>query len=128
MKLPSLSIVACALAGGAVALLSAPSAEAHFVLQNPPSWYSQDGLGSPQKLGPCGNEGGGTVTGMVTDVKAGDTITITITETIYPPAHSRTAIAQDPSQLPAEPVVTPGSGTPCGTVPIMNPPVFPVLA
>jgi hypothetical protein len=34
----------------------------------------------------------------------------------------------DRSELPPEPLVTPGATTPCGTVPIESPPVFPVLA
>jgi hypothetical protein len=33
----------------------------------------------------------------------------------------------DRSELPAEPVVTPGA-SPCGSVPIQDPPAFPVLA
>ena len=30
------------------------TARAHFVLQAPPSWAAQDGVGSPQKSAPCG--------------------------------------------------------------------------
>jgi hypothetical protein len=112
-------------AGG---LLVASSAQAHFVLQSPPSSMSQDFLGSPQKLGPCGDEGGGTPTGTVTAFQSGQTITVTINEIITHPGHYRIALAQnDRSELPPEPVVTPGS-TPCGSAPVQNPPVFPVLA
>ena len=87
-----------------------------------------DSLGSPQKLGPCGNESGGTATGTVTAFRPGDTITVTVDEKIFHPGHYRIALAvHDRSELPAEPTVTPNS-TACGTVPVMNPPVFPVLA
>ena len=113
----------------AAALLFSQPVSAHFYLQSPPSWNSQDILGSPQKLGPCGSEPGGTPTGVVTAYHPGDTVTITFRETIFHPGHYRVALAvHDRSEFPAEPVVTPGTGTPCGTAAIMNPPVFPVLA
>ena len=117
-----------ALALGALALLCPGSADAHFILREPASWMSQDFLGSPQKQGPCGSEAGGTPTSSITAMQAGQTITITLTETIFHPGHYRIALAvHDRSELPAEPVVTPNS-TPCGTVEIQSPPVFPVLA
>ncbi len=104
------------------------TADAHFVLEDPPSWHSQDAGGSPQKLGPCGNEPGGTDTGTVTAFQTGSTITVTIHETVFHPGHYRVALAlHDRSELPPEPPVTPGD-TACGTVPIQDPPVFPVLA
>ena len=112
----------------ALALLSPSGASAHFVLQAPASWMSQDSLGLPQKLGPCGDEGGGTPTGTVTAVQQGDTITVTINEVVFHPGHYRIALAvNDRSELPAEPPVTAGS-TPCGSAPVQSPPVFPVLA
>jgi MYXO-CTERM domain-containing protein len=112
----------------AMGLLWPLSATAHFVLVAPPNWMSQDALGLPIKLGPCGDEGGGTPTGVVTPFRPGQTITVTVNETIFHPGHYRIALAvHDRSELPAEPPVTAGS-TPCGTVPIQNPPVFPVLA
>ncbi len=118
-----------ALALGALSLLSSGSADAHFILREPASWMSQDVLGSPQKLGPCGSEPGGTPTGTITAVQAGSTLTVTITETLFHPGHYRIALAtNDRSDLPAEPVVTPGAATPCGSVVIQDPPVFPVLA
>jgi hypothetical protein len=101
---------------------------AHFKLNAPASWWSQDALGSPQKLGPCGNEGPGMPTNAITAFKTGSKITITIEETIFHPGHYRIALAtSDRSELPPEPPVTPGN-TPCGSVPIQNPPMFPVLA
>jgi hypothetical protein len=104
------------------------SAEAHFVLQAPACWMSQDAYGGPEKLGPCGDEGGGTPTGTVTAFQSGQTITITINEVIYHPGHYRISLAtNDRSEIPEEPKVTAGA-TACGSVPIMDPPVFPVLA
>lgn len=114
-------------------LFFARSSEAHFKLQAPPSWMSQDSLGSPQKLGPCGDEDDGTSlatpSGIVTAYQVGDTITVTIQETIFHPGHYRIALAvNDRSELPAEPAVDAGGGYPCGTAVIEDPPVFPVLA
>ncbi len=123
----ALAPLASMFAAGAVLLGSAP-ARAHFILDAPASWMSQDSLGSPQKLGPCGDEGGGTQTGDVTAYHAGDTIQITIEETIFHPGHYRVAIAlDDPSELPAEPPVT-AADTPCGSTTVENPAVYPVLA
>ena len=63
------------------ALVFAPvRAHAHFILVTPDAWMSQDSLGLPEKLGPCGNEGGGTPTGKVTVFQAGQTIAVTINE------------------------------------------------
>jgi hypothetical protein len=117
----------CAVVVGAVGVLAPAPAQAHFILEAPACWMSQDSLGTPEKLGPCGNEGGGTPTGTVTTFQSGQTITVTINEVIFHPGHYRIALAEDPSQLPAEPPVTAGS-TPCGTVPIESPAVYPVLA
>jgi hypothetical protein len=93
------------------AILAAPPlAFAHFVLHAPASWRDQNFLGDPQKLGPCGDEGAVADTGVVTAFSAGDTITITIDETIFHPGHYRVALAvNDRSELPAEPIVTPGT-------------------
>jgi hypothetical protein len=113
----------------ALAALLVPAAtQAHFILQSPPAAHEQDDYGDPQKAPPCGDAGSAVATGAVTAYQAGDTITITIDETIYHPGHYRIALAvNDPSELPEEPPVTPDD-TPCGTAPIQNPPVFPVLA
>jgi MYXO-CTERM domain-containing protein len=117
-----------ALAVAALVTLLPHDAAAHFVLDEPASAGEQDALGSPQKLGPCGDESGGGPTGEITAYQSGDTISITIHETIFHPGHYRIALSvNDRSELPEEPIVTAGS-TPCGSVPIMDPPVFPVLA
>jgi MYXO-CTERM domain-containing protein len=107
--------------------------QAHFVLQSPPSWMSQDSAGSPQKLGPCGDEDDGTAaatpSGTVTAYQVGDTVTITVDEMIFHPGHYRISLAvNDRSELPAEPGVDAGPSYPCGTAVIEDPPVFPVLA
>lgn len=104
------------------------TAQAHFVLQSPAALTEQNGLGDPQKAPPCGDNGNAVATGIVTSYQAGDVVTITIEETIFHPGHYRVALAMnDISELPEEPPVTPNN-TDCGTAPIANPPVFPVLA
>ena len=113
----------------AAALSATGTARAHFVLQSPAAWMSQDAAGAPEKLGPCGNEGGGTPTGTVTPFHPGDTVTVTVNEVVFHPGHYRFALSETgQSGLPAEPVVTPGANTPCGTAAIENPPMYPVLA
>ncbi len=112
---------------GSAALLASPLAQAHFILETPASWRTQDSLGLPEKLGPCGNEDGGTLTGAITGLHPGETVTITINEVVFHPGHYRIAVVTDRSLLPAEPPVEAGA-TPCGSVPIQSPPVFPVLA
>ncbi len=120
-------LVGAAIVAAGATFVAAP-ANAHFILKTPAASISQDALGSPQKLAPCGNEAGGTATGEVTSFAAGQTITITIDEKIFHPGHYRVALAvNDPSELPAEPIVTAGA-TACGSTTIMDPPVYPVLA
>ena len=51
---------------GMAAVFPPALAHGHFILVAPDSWMSQDSVGLPEKLGPCGNEGGGTPTGKVT--------------------------------------------------------------
>ncbi len=116
----------------ATLLYPASNARAHFILQAPASWMPQDADGLPEKLGPCGDEDDGvageTPTGIVTAFQQGQMITVTVEEVIFHPGHYRIALAVDNrSELPAEPTVTAGA-TPCGTVPIESPAVFPVLA
>jgi len=113
----------------AAGLFAPPFAHAHFILVAPDSWMSQDSFGNPQKLGPCGDEGGGTPSGRVTPFHPGETISVTINEVITHPGHYRVALAvNDRSELPADPLVTPVTGDPCGSAAIQSPPVFPILA
>lgn len=109
-------------------LLGTTSAHAHFILTSPPAVSEQGPLGDPQKAPPCGDDGSAVATGALTPFQGGDVVTVTIDETIFHPGHYRIALAvNDISELPEEPLVTPND-TPCGTTPIQNPPVFPVLA
>jgi MYXO-CTERM domain-containing protein len=109
------------------ALLMPARAEAHFRLIAPTNWMMMAADGSPQKLGPCGNEAPQTPTNAVTPFHPGDTVTIQLQETVFHPGHYRVALAvNSQSELPAEPTVTPAA-TPCGSVPIDMNPAFPVL-
>ncbi len=138
-----LVVSACML--GAIGALAPRSADAHYVLQEPASYDAIDpGSGLPEKLGPCGNEAPQTLTNAVTALQEGQSITITINEVVFHPGHYRVALAMTPDHMqasfPDDPVPTPGltnSGTmlcpdgdmsACGSVPIEDPPVFPVLA
>jgi hypothetical protein len=104
-------------------------ARAHFTLVAPDSWMSQDPYGDPQKVGPCGEEGGGTPTGAVTAFRPGQTIEVAVDEKIFHPGHYRVALAvNDRSELPPEPAVTAVDGDPCGSTEIQDPPTFPILA
>jgi hypothetical protein len=104
-------------------------ARAHFTLVAPDSSMSQAPYGDPQKVGPCGEEGGGTPTGAVTAFRPGQTIEVTVDEKIFHPGHYRVALAvNDRSELPLEPAVTAVDGDPCGSTEIQDPPSFPILA
>jgi hypothetical protein len=103
-------------------------AAAHFVLVAPDSWMSQSQFGDPQKVGPCGDEGGGTPTGKVTEFRPGETIEVTVNEAIFHPGHYRVALAvNDRSELPPPPAITAVGVDPCGSAEIQDPPVFPIL-
>lgn len=109
-------------------LLGVPGvSKAHFVLTSPPSTFEQSALGDPQKAPPCGDEGSAVATGQLTALQGGDTITVTIDETIFHPGHYRIALALDDGIFPEEPPVTAGA-TACGSAPIDPAPAFPVLA
>ncbi len=112
----------------AIAIAMAPAAaRAHFMLQAPDCASVQDASGSPQKVPPCGDDGS-SPTGKITTFRPGETINITIDETVTHPGHYRVALAvKDKSELPADPPVTPGS-TACGSVPIDPSPKMPLLA
>ena len=127
--IPSMLVKGALLWCGMVMVCVPQPVHAHFILVAPDASMSQDGLGLPEKLGPCGNEWGGTPTGKVTAFAPGQTIAVTIDEVIMHPGHYRVALAvNDPSELPPEPVVTPTSTDPCGNVAVEDPPVFPIVA
>jgi MYXO-CTERM domain-containing protein len=122
-------LLAAGLVAAAVGVGAPSPAQAHFILTTPAATMDQDALGSPQKMAPCGDDGTGVQTGKVTAFQAGQTITITIDETIYHPGHYRISIGKNgPGDIPVEPIVTPGNNTPCGSAPIDPAPTFPVLA
>jgi MYXO-CTERM domain-containing protein len=125
----SIRLLAASLVATAIGVGAPAPASAHFTLQAPAATMSQDSFGSPQKMAPCGDDGSGTPTGMVTAYQSGQTITVTVDEKIYHPGHYRISLGKGgPGDLPAEPTVTPGASTPCGTAPVEATPTFPVLA
>lgn len=99
------------------------TAEAHFKLNAPAANIQQDGNGNPQKTTPCG--GAGAPTNMVTDVRSGVMLSISITETVPHMGHYRVAVAQDMAGLPGDPMVADPNCM--GLMPTANP-VLPVLA
>jgi hypothetical protein len=102
------------------------AAHAHFVLEAPASATMQNAIGDPQKAPPCG---GGTATGAVTPFQAGETITVTINETIYHPGHYRVVLSTTgEAALPADPPVTPDANSPCGSTVVDATPSLPLLA
>jgi hypothetical protein len=118
-----------ALALGAFAFTSSPSAQAHIKLMEPASWVVEDNMGNPQKTGPCGGDTV-TTTGMVTNYEPGQQITVTWQETVGHAGHFRISLAKDRADL-MDPVVTTttGDGTTGNSISaeIMNPVANPVL-
>ena len=118
-----------------LALAALPTlAQAHFILLEPTSTLVQNQLGDPQKLGPCGgtSANAGMPTQVVSRVKGGTPLHITIRETIYHPGHYRVALVVNAtSELPADPTAA-TRDTPRGpfsvSTPIANPVAVPVLA
>src|SRR5258708_7645467 len=102
-------VLVLAAAAASICVFAPAPARAHFILHTPTNWMTQDQFGGPQKVGPCGNETGGTATNAVTPYQPGDTVTITLDETVFHPGHYRVALAvHDRSEIPPEPVVTAG--------------------
>ena len=124
-----ISLVA-AITLGTIGLLAPTGARAHFVLTTPASWAVLDASGGPQKSAPCGQADPGqppVATNLVGSFHPGDTVTITVTETVFHPGHYRVSLAPSQAELPADPAVTAGS-TACGSTVVESPAVFPVLA
>jgi hypothetical protein len=129
------------LAGAAITILTSARAEAHFKLTAPACWMSQDGVGGPQKNGPCAavpNTGlgdiAGTPTGMVTGVLPGQTLSVSVTATIGHPGWYRIALVEGPSStqtLTSLPDPRAQAGTNCTPAIMANPvwsPTQPILA
>jgi hypothetical protein len=90
-----------------VGAAAAPMVGAHFKLLEPASWIVEDDRGDPQKLGPCGGTfaDAGTPSNIVTEVRGGQKLKISIDETIYHPGHYRIALARTRDALPPDPAV-----------------------
>jgi MYXO-CTERM domain-containing protein len=99
-----LSVLSPLLAFGAIGVWVPSPAEAHFKLDAPASWMSQDASGGPQKIGPCAavpntvlGDTAGTPTNAVTVVQSGQTISVSITVTVAHPGWFRIALAEGAS-------------------------------
>lgn len=117
----------------ASALLATATAQAHFKLQQPADWLVTDSFGDPmgtggtQKMNPCG---AGTASGMVTQVVAGSTLHVKLTETIPHGGHYRIALVPKWGLVDAdvpEPKVTLDASGQCSMAEIESPPVAPVV-
>ena len=102
----TLTTISCALL---TTCLLVPFASGHFKLLEPASWITENQLGDPQKLGPCGGTSAdaGTPTNAVTSVQGGQKLHIKLMETVFHPGHYRIALAVNSrAELPADPEVT----------------------
>jgi MYXO-CTERM domain-containing protein len=138
--MPRLNL-AVTISAGSLFLLAPALAEAHFKLNSPACWLSQDSVGGPQKNGPCAavpNTGlgdvAGTPTGMVSAFQPGQTVSVSVTATIAHPGWWRIALHQGASStqtLTTIPDPQAQAGTNCTPAIIANPvwsPTQPVLA
>jgi hypothetical protein len=118
------------------------SARAHFHIDYPdaasfpgPSpvpWWNEDAYGSPQKLGPCGDEdvatnGGGGPTNVVTPFAPGQTVTLQWTETVSHAGWFRIALAENRGDF-VDPPIAVGANGYSADAGIEAPTVPPVLA
>ena len=126
-----------------VVLLAPATANAHFYIDypdasfhpagpSPTPWWNQDNLGSPQKLGPCGDEDDGTAAGggptnVVTPYAPGETVTLQWTEVISHAGWYRIALAADRNSFVDPPIQVDSNGN-SADAGIEEPPVLPVLA
>ena len=83
--------------------------QAHFILLEPASWVTENQLGDPQKVGPCGGEPTGEnadlLTGAVTEVTGGSELHVKIQEMIFHSGHYRVALAVNSrNELPPDPM------------------------
>jgi hypothetical protein len=100
----SKTALALSLALGAVGLFTPTTAHAHFKLNAPASWMSQDSVGGPQKNGPCAavpntslGDSAGTPTNVVTVLPSGQTVSVSVTATVAHPGWYRIALAEGAS-------------------------------
>jgi len=108
-------------------LLAAPAAWAHFFLEAPASATNQSALGDPQKPATLADGcPAGTASGQVTQVTAGQMLTVRIRETVAHGGHYRVAFAQQESAFTYPNTVV--TNNQCQSTTIMNPAALPVLA
>jgi hypothetical protein len=88
----------------AVGVLTPSLANAHFKINSPASWMSQDSLGGPQKNGPCAatantalGDSSGTATNAVSVLEAGQIVPVSITATVAHPGWFRIALVEGAS-------------------------------
>jgi MYXO-CTERM domain-containing protein len=134
-------VIARSLAFAAATILLSPVAEAHFKINMPMSWMSQDTVGGPQKNGPCAampntalGDSPGTATKMMTVFQAGQTIPISVTATVAHPGWWRVALVEGASSkqtLTTLPDPMAQAGTNCTPAIMANPvwsPTQPIVA
>jgi hypothetical protein len=124
--------MAGALGAGVTAIFVAAPAHAHFGLDAPTAWMSQDSSGGPQKKRPCGDppaatETAGTPTGVVTTFQAGQTITMKWTEIVPHDGWYRISLSYDDRADFADPPVVITRGGSSADAGVEAPPVAPVL-
>jgi MYXO-CTERM domain-containing protein len=134
--------LAIALGFATCTALAPATASAHFYIDypdagvypgpSPEPWWHQDGLGSPQKLGPCGDEDDATGTGggpthAVTPYAPGQTVTLQWTEVISHAGWFRIALASDRKAFVDPPIQVDSNGN-SADAGIEDPPVPPVIA
>jgi hypothetical protein len=120
---------ATAIAAGMIGLLAPGLASAHFILTTPTNWMTQvpgPGGGSPQKTGPCGNEvvAGQMPTGIISPVRAGQQVSVTVDATVAHPGWWRVALVEGRSSsqtLTSLPDPVPQAGTNCTPAIMANP-------
>ena len=88
----------------AVGVFAPSRAHAHFKINSPASWMSQDSLGGPQKNGPCAatantslGDSAGTATNTVSVLEAGQMVPVSITATVAHPGWFRIALVEGAS-------------------------------
>ena len=125
-----LGVFSVLLAFGAIGVLVPSPADAHFKIDTPPSWMSQDSVGGPQKTGPCAaipnialGDTAGTPTNTVTVVQSGQTISVSITVTIAHTGWFRIALVEGASSTQTLTTLADPQATTC-TPAIMTNPVW----
>jgi len=137
----NVAALALSLAFGGMSVLAPTTAHAHFKIDAPASWMSQDSIGGPQKNGPCAavpntalGDSAGTPTKTVTVLQSGQTVPVSITVTVAHPGWFRIALVEGASSTQslmtlADPQAQ--AGTNCTPAIVKNPvwsPTQPVIA